>query len=350
MLSASQSIGAVAYQCYVHFEDNNVVFEGIIALADFVGYGFTYVNFKLNAEKIKSCTEKMSSVFQKFCGEHVLMEAEQEVKLVTKALLFYTCGGVVINSVLPMLEFKSCQETRVSDYYRIHDPCGMPVRTWYPFDSTQTGQYYFLVILHAYTCLAIASTVLCITMTLVGLMIHIIAQLRYLQYCILHAFDFDIDDPCLLRRKLHFCIQYHVTVINYATEVFGNFSLMLIVHVSLTSLVMGSLCFQIVYAENASDKLRFMLHLGGWVTMLFITCYYSQQIINESVSVADAAFDSKWYNAPLSSKRCLILIMMRSQKPLKLSAASVTVLSLQSFLLITKTAYSYFTLLLSMEQ
>ncbi|XP_072375698.1 odorant receptor 13a-like, partial [Diabrotica undecimpunctata] len=181
-------------------------------------------------------------------------------------------------------------------------------------------------------------------------LIHINAQLQYLQSNILHMFDDTHNYLNIWESRVRFCTKYHIEIIRYTREVFGHFDLLLIVHVSLTSVIMGVLCFQMVFEENISDKLRYFLHLGGWVAMLFLTCYYGQLILTQSELIGNAVYNSKWYNCPSSLQKSVLLMILRSQRPLKLTAASISTLSLQTFLSIIKTAYSFFTLLLTMSK
>ncbi|KAJ8981818.1 hypothetical protein NQ317_007404 [Molorchus minor] len=162
--------------------------------------------------------------------------------------------------------------------------------------------------------------------------------------CETHEVALDIEE------RLKFCIKYHVAIINYTNRAFSGFNLMLIVHVCLTSLIFGVLGYQIVKVDVVSEKLRYAMHLGGWIFLLFLTCYYGQLILNESTSVASAAYQSKWYNGPTKLRKNICLIIMRAQKPLKLRAASIGVISLETFVSVIKTAYSYFALLLSISE
>ncbi|CAH2013719.1 unnamed protein product [Acanthoscelides obtectus] len=55
-----------------------------------------------------------------------------------------------------------------------------------------------------------------------------------------------------------------------------------------------------------------------------------------------------WYKARPHVRKYLILMIMRAQKPLTLCTALGTEISLETFLKIVNSAYSYFTLLICM--
>ncbi|XP_023309856.1 putative odorant receptor 92a [Anoplophora glabripennis] len=115
-------------------------------------------------------------------------------------------------------------------------------------------------------------------------------------------------------------------------------------------MVVAVIGYQIISADNLMDKLRYFLHLMGWIGMLFITCFYGQMILDESITIADAAYQSEWYNGPEHFKKMICLIIVRSQRPLLLRVASIGVVSLETFVSVIKTAYSYFALLLTIAK
>jgi len=51
----------------------------------------------------------------------------------------------------------------------------------------------------------------------------------------------------------------------------------------------------------------------------------------QSRSVADAAYESLWYDLPSNKKKIITFIIMRSQKQLMITAGRVTNLSLETF-------------------
>lgn len=56
---------------------------------------------------------------------------------------------------------------------------------------------------------------------------------------------------------------------------------MMIMHLTLTSLSISVLGFAIIVVDSISESFRFVLHLGGWIILLLLTCYYGQLLINE---------------------------------------------------------------------
>lgn len=56
---------------------------------------------------------------------------------------------------------------------------------------------------------------------------------------------------------------------------------MMLMHLTLTSFVISILGFEILSVSSISDSFRFGLHMVGWISMLLLTCYYGQTLIDE---------------------------------------------------------------------
>ncbi|CAH2013475.1 unnamed protein product [Acanthoscelides obtectus] len=69
--------------------------------------------------------------------------------------------------------------------------------------------------------------------------------------------------------------------LNYTDRVFGAFQMLLMIHVCLASVVIGILCYYVIFIESLTDKVRHALHLGGWISVLFYMCMKGQTIIDE---------------------------------------------------------------------
>lgn len=64
-------------------------------------------------------------------------------------------------------------------------------------------------------------------------------------------------------------------------KVNNAFSIMMLVHITWTSFIISVLGFEIIMEPNYWVSLRFIMHLGGWLGMLFLVCFYGQILINK---------------------------------------------------------------------
>lgn len=57
---------------------------------------------------------------------------------------------------------------------------------------------------------------------------------------------------------------------------------------------------------------------------------YIHLFIFQSAGIVDAVYQMNWNLLPLNSQKCLILIMMRANKPIELVGASMVTMSLET--------------------
>lgn len=103
-------------------------------------------------------------------------------------------------------------------------------------------------------------------------------------------------------------------------------------HITLTSFVISVLGFEILMVNNLTDSIRFSLHLLGWFVLLFLVCFYGQKLIDESTGIAEDVYSTMWFNSPVAVQRDVMMVLMRSQKPLTLNAINMGVMSFATFL------------------
>ncbi|XP_068897461.1 odorant receptor Or2-like [Tenebrio molitor] len=143
------------------------------------------------------------------------------------------------------------------------------------------------------------------------------------------------------RTRLNECIQYHIDIISYADRFNSCFTNGMFIHLATTGIICGCLENQIAKEQH----LGAILHILGWITSLFVSCLGGQILMDSSSSIADAAYNSNWYNANVQMRRDLIVMIVRSQKPLFVATGAFNVLCFSLFVTIMKMSYSILTLL-----
>ncbi|RZB39302.1 7tm 6 domain containing protein, partial [Asbolus verrucosus] len=103
----------------------------------------------------------------------------------------------------------------------------------------------------------------------------------------------------------------------------------------IDTLISGLACFAATQLRILRDNLQ---HLDQ---------YCSQETSNEvpSNTITSSIYMSNWYDYDINSKKALIILMERSQKPVIVSAGKILDLSLTTFTTILRRAYSLFAVL-----
>ncbi|XP_055844138.1 odorant receptor 13a [Episyrphus balteatus] len=169
-------------------------------------------------------------------------------------------------------------------------------------------------------------------------------------------------------RQLHVIAKRHSEIINFAQSLEKFNSPHLLANFSISSILICMVGFQLVTGKMfIGDYLKFLVYILSALSQLFILCWNGDNLIQCSLKTAWHLYACNWEGGELSQqdkkmkqdaiKYCpagrdfnlkLKLMIMRSQKPLQITAMKFSVLSLESFTKILSSSMSYFTLLQTM--
>ncbi|XP_030758890.1 odorant receptor 67c-like [Sitophilus oryzae] len=317
------------------------VVEDMIALNCIIGMIYMVICFISNRRTIQKLVISIRH-FEKYSSWDKIIEVDDRANLFCKVFMFYGILGNFVYMLMPQLSVEKCRRSIIEDRM----PCGLVVRSHFPFNFGHTPVYEMIFIHQIYTCTMVSIVVLSLTMLLCGLLMHTVNQLNHLRIYVKKLRDCPVDK---LYERLVYIIRYHIDIIEYSKEIGEAFSTMLLFYITLTSLVLSVLCFEIIMVEAFEDSVRFSLHLVGWLVILLSVCYNGQLLIDESWEVANDIYSIPWFEFPVEMQQKVQMIILRSQKALSMSAAGMGIVSLQAFLKVLSTAYSFFTLLLKFK-
>ncbi|XP_014483815.1 PREDICTED: odorant receptor 13a-like [Dinoponera quadriceps] len=146
-------------------------------------------------------------------------------------------------------------------------------------------------------------------------------------------------------------IEKHNKIISFSKNLEKLFSFMALMQVFWNTLVICSLgIFFIISVNNEPGfgLVKTVFVYVGVTVEIFIFCFAGEYLRLKSKSLADAAYESLWYN--MSPKNCknILFVIMRSQKQLSLTAGGMATLSLEAFANIMKASASYVSVLNAM--
>lgn len=75
---------------------------------------------------------------------------------------------------------------------------------------------------------------------------------------------------------------------------------------------------------------------------LLIFCWNGNQVLEESLEIAFAAYDADWILCETEIQKALILIIQRSQRPLRISAGKFAYLTLETYMSVCRIINEYF--------
>ncbi|XP_044271233.1 odorant receptor 85b-like [Tribolium madens] len=315
----------------VEVNDYNIS-EDLAILASNIGYILMMLLYVIRQKDLESLLLDLSN-FKKYNKPPKFDEVNRKLDWCAKMIFGYTFLGSVFYNGVKILTIPSCKKLR-----KINEVCGVAIPYWVWF-NTENWSIKLPVI--AYTFLVIIILVkvaLLVSLQVLEIACNIKLRLDQLNCMIVNCFDGDVESN---RRRLNECIKYHKEIIGYSQRFNKCFSSGMFIHLAMTAIICGCLATQIVkeYQPEA------IVHIGGWTIAIFISSFGGQILMDSSVSVADAAYSSAWFEGDVRLRKDLILVIRRAQKAFYVSTGAFNVLSFGLFFSVMKMSYSIFTLL-----
>ncbi|XP_057337554.1 uncharacterized protein LOC130675734 [Microplitis mediator] len=149
-------------------------------------------------------------------------------------------------------------------------------------------------------------------------------------------------------RHLVSCIRSHRRALEYADLLESAYSLSFGLVVGINLPLISITGFQIITQSNTVEQLlKYASFTISQILHLFFECFMSQRLTDMSLHMHHSIAKVKWFHNSIKSRKLLLIMMMRSQVPCKLTAAKIMDLTIENFAAMVKTSGSYFTMLLS---
>ncbi|CAG4935342.1 unnamed protein product [Colias eurytheme] len=139
-------------------------------------------------------------------------------------------------------------------------------------------------------------------------------------------------------------IRKHQYILKLSQDLEDIFTAPNLFNVLVGSLEICALGFNLTMGEWAQIP-GVVLFLFSVLLQILMISVFGENIMRESSKIGQSAYFCNWYNMDQKSKKIILLLMLRSNKPQMLTAYKFSVISYQSFTKIISTSWSYFTIL-----
>ncbi|XP_049888049.1 odorant receptor 85c-like [Pectinophora gossypiella] len=218
--------------------------------------------------------------------------------------------------------------------------------SWYPFDKHEPIAHvavYIFEIFAGQTCVWI---MICTDLLFCTMASHIVLLLRLLHRRLESIAVVDQPEDRYYYDIIE-NIKLHQRLIRYCNDLEEAFALSNLVNYVLSSVNICCVVFVIVLLEPflaISNK----LFLSSALIQIGMICWYGDDILHANADVAAAAYNSGWYRTDPRSRKALMFLIIRAQKPIAFTAMKFTNISLVTYSSILTRSYSYFALLYTM--
>ncbi|CAH0403422.1 unnamed protein product [Chilo suppressalis] len=150
------------------------------------------------------------------------------------------------------------------------------------------------------------------------------------------------------RLNLKVAIRRHHELIDLVNRVEILYTKSTLFNIVTSSFLICLSGFIITMVEDIIVMVTFATFLFMNLSQISLLCYFGDMLMSSSTQIVNAIYNSLWYDADERVKKSVFLILIRAQKPCKLTACNFADLNLKAFTTILSRSWSYFALLKTM--
>nr|AXY83399.1 putative odorant receptor 54 [Conopomorpha sinensis] len=141
------------------------------------------------------------------------------------------------------------------------------------------------------------------------------------------------------------CVKHHQHIIEFVKELSSIFRLPIFFQIVISSIVLCMAVYKISVTNEPVELITMIFYLICVLLELMMYCYPGDLLMNKSLAVSEAAYSGDWVNCDLRTRKMLLLMIMRSQRPMVINAGGVYKLCLPTAATVVQTSYSYYAML-----
>ncbi|RZC35405.1 7tm 6 domain containing protein, partial [Asbolus verrucosus] len=333
-------IAAQAVNVLLYFDDLQIVTGSIyVLLMEMLGLFKSYFLIK-NMGTLKQLMVTVNcDLFQpKSSQQRKLIQPNLDAWRTIASTFWFFCWGWLLIWILCPVFDKTFEEYR------------LPFLAWYPYD-TQTSPQYEFTYFHQFIGISCISMVNVNIDTLVAaLNMYIGAQIDLLCDDLKHFHDGSKNNTADAIGNLKSCIHHHREILKFAEYANNFYNWLIFMEFLIGGVSIGLGMFRLsVVIPLSSEFYSFVSYTFCICIQVYMYCWFGNEIevkvIRSSGLLPYAVFESDWTELSPEVKKMMIFLFLKVQKPLKMSAFGLFCLSLETFIKILKTSWSYFAVL-----
>ncbi|XP_014363285.2 odorant receptor 67a-like [Papilio machaon] len=119
----------------------------------------------------------------------------------------------------------------------------------------------------------------------------------------------------------------------------------MLLNYSLGAIFICLTAYTFTVVEDFYQSVRYFSFFMSLLVESFNQCIVGQVLSDHSENLTESIYSADWPNASQEVKKIMLMFMMRTQKPFKLTANGYLVMNLNTFSAICSTSYQFFNLL-----
>ncbi|XP_060533706.1 odorant receptor 30a-like isoform X2 [Cylas formicarius] len=266
-------------------------------------------------------------------------------------LIFGSGTGMILGNVLQRLQTK--EESRESNR-----TIPKPYLYDFYYASFDVEEHSTILTLVNYAYMVVSGCMISTQVILVSCMMFASSMLKTLQVRFKKASCYDADILLTLKRL----VMEHQHVIRFVKKLNNSTKHLMLLEYLLNSVNVASVSIQFLVTKPGASLAFPACHFGLLLVQIFSLGWSADEIrmqvrhfaskfsrvslnLSKSLGLADALYESSWFEQSENAKRLVLVMITRAQRPLALTIGPLSAMTNQSALTIMKASYSYVTLM-----
>nr|UEN71225.1 olfactory receptor 42 [Gregopimpla kuwanae] len=233
----------------------------------------------------------------------------------------------------------------------------LPFPTWLPYNhTTVTG--FWIAYLHQILSHVVGAYINVAFDTLVpGLMLQTCGQLNILKHRIGRVPSTvttcdrknEVSEKSIKVvevQQIAGCVKHHLEIFKFAETSNEIFSFVIFLQYTVSTIVLCVSVFGLSKTKLFSPEFfAIFMYLACMSLQIFMFCLYGYEVTLESLNIGDAIYEMNWSTLGITAQRSLVMIMLRSLRPIEFTSVHIVKLNIESFNSLVKLSYSAFNVL-----
>ncbi|XP_067205205.1 odorant receptor 10-like [Linepithema humile] len=269
----------------------------------------------------------------------------QTARTITKFAYCLVGGNSFALILMPVCNLSVRYITNITDPGRL-----LPLQTHYIYDTTKSPHYELTFISQSICLFLCMIHYIGIDSFFSFLVLHICGQLDILRNRILHL------EIINYAYNLKMCVTDHTRLLRSIVLVEHIFNIMMLALFLYFGILFSFYGFLILnLSEGGNDLSIFraaylICIIINFVCHSCVYCAVGEILLSQCKHIHYAVYSNKWYNLEPRNSRNMILLMVRTNEPVYLTAGRLFPLTMSTFCNLLKTSASYISVLLTTKQ
>ncbi|XP_012230129.1 odorant receptor 4-like [Linepithema humile] len=315
-------------------------------------YGFMasgkYSSLILREREIRRCLKHIEEdwkfVTSMDARDTMIESARTGRRLVALCAAFMYGSGLSFRSILPLSKGKIVTPQNITI-----KPLPCPAY-FFSFDIQVSPAYELIFAMQFLSGIVTYSITIGICGLAAVFVMHACGQLKILVDLMKNVVEEQWEEKQEIDRKLAKMVEHQIRIRNFLQLVEETLQQACLIELLGCTIIVCLLGYCIIMEWENSNPIAmcsYFITITSLMINMFMFCYTGEQLTAQAERVASTSCELEWYRLPDKKARGIVLVMIMSNMPTKITAGKIMDLSFKTYGDVVKTAVTYFNMLLN---